>query len=228
MYSMHMANHQLVMLCPSRSRPGNIAELRTLWPAVTSEAALVVAVDEDDPDLPAYQRDGDVRVMTAGLGLGAILNKLAAELAPSCTAIGFLGDDHRPRTHDWDRRLLDVLRERPGIAYGNDLNKGEQLPTAVVISAPVITALGYLCPPGVRHLYLDDFWLQLGHSLDSVHYCPDVIIEHMHPDVGKAEWDDGYRRVNSGEQYAADNPAYLRFLAESWPADLARVLAVFR
>jgi hypothetical protein len=95
----------------------------------------------------------------------------------------------------------------------------------VVISSVIIRALGYMVPPGLEHLYLDDFWKRLGQDLGHLEYLPDVIIEHCHPNAGKATWDDGYERVNSPGQNAWDRAAYGAFLGGRWPGELARLRA---
>jgi hypothetical protein len=224
-------NPRLVMLCPSRGRPGNVAGLREAWAKVTGpEAELLVAVDADDPDLPAYAAGGPVRALEDSPHvLGVILNGLAMEVAPRCEAVGFLGDDHRPRTPGWAVRLLGALDGRPGVAYGDDLHQGEALPTAVVISSAVILTLGYMTIPA--HLHTDTFWYLLGEDLGCRAYCPDVIIEHLHPCAGKASWDEGYLRVNGPGREAADRRVLTGHLAGRWPDDLARLrdrLAVAR
>lgn len=211
-------------LCPSRGRPENVAELRRAWRLVTGgEAELLVAVDDDDPELPAYMAGGPVRVVHGVRWYGPILNTLAPEYASRYAAIGSLSDDHRPRTDGWSRKLLAALDGRMGVAYGDDLFQGKRVPTAALISAPVISALGYMTPPGVLHLETDTFWAQLGRDLGNLAWCPDVIIEHQHPSAGKAPWDEGYARVNSPERYADDEAAYGRFLTGCWPGDLARL-----
>jgi hypothetical protein len=192
-----------------------------MWGDVTQDADLLITCDDDDP--AAGQYGPGVRVMSGPRRLGPILNALAVAAAPRYEAVGTLGDDHRPRTPGWDRRLMTALAGRPGVAYGDDLFQGPLLPTAVVISSAVILALGYMVPPGVMHLYMDNFWLRLGHDLGVLEYCPDVIIEHVHPSAGKAEWDDGYARVNSAENAAADYTAWDDFLHGQWPGDLARL-----
>lgn len=216
-----MSAAELLMLCPSRSRPEKAAELRQEWDQVTESADLLIAVDDDDPEVGAY--DPGVRVLSGPRGLGPIMNALALEAAPHYAAVGFLGDDHRPRTPGWDRLLMTALGDVAGIAYGNDLFQGERVPTAVVISSPVIIALGYMVPPGVEHLYMDDFWYLLGETLGHRVYCPDVVIEHCHPVAGKAAWDASYVRSNSAEQYSRDSRAFSLFLAQQWPADLERL-----
>ncbi len=116
----------------------------------------------------------------------------------------------------------------PGVAYGNDLFQSSKLPTAVVISSQIIRTLGYFVPPGMTHLYLDDYWRQLGTDIGSFHYLPDVIIEHMHPAAHKGPWDEGSLRVNSGDMWAADGQAYTQFIRNRWPADLAELREALR
>jgi len=215
--------YEQIWLCPSRGRPGNIEQLRKAWADVTAPgAALLVAVDSDDPQLEAY-RDGGPVVICEPLGLGGIINTLAVPLAGACRFVGFLGDDHRPRTHDWTARLQDGLKGRPGVAYGDDLLRSEQVPTAALVSAELITALGYMVPTGVEHLCHDIFWKVLGEAT-ALAYCPEVVIEHMHPSLRKAPWDEGYERANGKAGFDRDWAAYNRFMAEVWPGDLGRLL----
>jgi hypothetical protein len=211
----------LLMICPSRGRPGNVAELLECWADTTTSAALLVVVDEDDPELPGYLELRPLLVSPRHPGIGPLLSKVAVRGAADYDAVGFLGDDHRPRTPGWDERLVDAIADGAAVAYGNDLHQGERLPTAPVIASPVITALGYFCPPGQMHMYLDDFWKRLGTDLGALAYLPDVVIEHVHPDAGKADRDEGYRRVAAS--YGPDHEAWTRFLAESWPGELARL-----
>lgn len=212
-----------IWLCPSRGRPGNVAQLRRDWARLTGPGAeLLVAVDADDPHLDAYRAGGHV-VICQPRGLGAIINTLAVPLAGGCRFVGFLGDDHRPRTRDWNRKLQNALQGRPGVAYGDDLLRGEEAPTAALVSAELIAALGYMAPPGVEHLCHDVFWKVLG-SVTTLAYCPDVVIEHMHPSLEKAEWDEGYERANCKPAFDRDWADYNRFMAEAWPGDLERLL----
>lgn len=213
------------MICASRGRPGNVADLRRVWPEVTTDADLLVAVDENDPKVREYGTD--VQVMgPPHLGLGPVLNRLATQFAPQYDYVGFLGDDHRPRTPGWDRMLIAELRGRPGVAYGDDLHQGRKAATAVVISSDILTALGYMVPPGVIHLYMDCFWVQLGLSLGNAAYCPHVVMEHMHPSAGKAAWDEGYSRVNSILAYSRDEIAYQTYMDSLWPSELTRIRGI--
>ena len=129
--------------------------------------------------------------------------------------VGFMGDDHRPRTVDWDLEISKAahVANNKCVLYGNDLIQGANLPTAVAMTTDIIKALGYFCPPGLMHLYLDDAWREIGREVGKLLYMPQVIIEHCHPIAKKGvEWDDGYREVNSGQQYESDGNAYRAWL----------------
>jgi len=134
------------------------------------------------------------------------LNKYAVEYARRYRYIGFMGDDHRPRTERWDAQVIRTLAKmRVGMVYGDDLLQGAALPTAVFMAGNIINVLGWMAPPGLIHLYLDNFWLTFGNAMDDgIRYLPNIVIEHMHPIAGKAPSDAGYVEVNAPDVYAHD------------------------
>lgn len=225
---------QLVLLCPSRGRPAKAAGLaravaRTARPGFTR---LVFVLDYDDPELDAYLaglRTGDpgLLVMVTRPGgprkMGPVLNWAAAQYASARGYLGFMGDDHLPHTGWWDSRLCAAIGEAPGVAYGNDLFQGAALPTAVVLSSVIVRVLGYMSPPPLEHLWIDDFWYTLGEATH-LEYLPDVIIEHQHPAAGKAAADENYLRTGmSPALMQADGQRWERWKRETWPEDLKRL-----
>jgi hypothetical protein len=223
----------LVVIVPSRGRPRAAVELaESFRDTCETNTCPVFAIDSDDPAAPGYN---DV----VQLGLASVLicestsmvdalnrrargfAELEKELRPA--AIGFMGDDHRPRTKGWDRAYLDALDAKPGIVYGNDLIQGANLPTQCAISVEVVRALGHMAPPVLTHLYVDNYWRDLGRAAGCLTYLPDVIIEHLHPLVGKAAMDEGYRRVNAPQMYQRDQAAYAAYMAEHGDRDFAAV-----
>jgi hypothetical protein len=227
----------LLVIVPSRGRPENVAQLLESWKAtVAGDSALLVVTDLDDPDLERYAEAYRKFPPTSGSGraqalvheprerLGPTLNRHSGTYASEYFAIGFMGDDHRPRTPGWDERMVAALREMgTGIVYGNDLFQREALPTAVVMTSDIIRTLGYMVPPGLIHLFMDNFWLGLGQALGCIRYLDDVVIEHLHPLARSAEWDAGYREVNSQAMYARDHATFLRWVREESPAALAKL-----
>lgn len=222
-----MTDFRLVVVVPSRGRPDAVAALWEAWRATVGEvASLVVYVDDDDPLRVDYLAGPARHVVRCGprRRLGPTLNQLAPELAHRYDAVGFMGDDHRPRTVGWDVRIAAELgRLGAGVVYGDDGFQHDRIPTAVAISSAIIRTLGYMVPPGMMHMYLDDFWRLLGESIGRLSYLPDMFIEHMHPQAGKGVWDDGYREVNASEVFQADRAAFDMFLHGRWPADLNRL-----
>lgn len=224
----------LLVIVPSRSRPDNVAALATAWADTGTTAHLMVCVDDDDETAGDYARvqreHGNFRLAIGPrLRLGGTLNNYARREAPSRAAIGFMGDDHRPRTQGWDEQVMAAMtaaeaERRYGVVYGNDLFQGQNLPTAVFMSAEIIRRIGYMVPPKQVHLYLDDFWKQLGSTLDALRYLPDTIIEHMHPAAGKGASDPLYDEVNSPQMYDADRAAFADYIfGGDWAADLEKL-----
>lgn len=221
----------LTVIVPTRGRPENLADL---WQAFvetcTANTCLLAYVDDDDPELPAYQTvheaayeqgladPADPRFLLLigpRLRLGKTLNLVAPHQATRAFAVGFMGDDHRPRTVGWDARYVAELdRLGTGIVYGNDLIQGEALPTQVAMSSDIIQATGHMVPPGLVHLWADNAWLALGRALGAITYLPDVIVEHCHPIAGRAEWDAGYAEANTDARSDADKAAF-----EQWQAN---------
>lgn len=223
---MHVT-HELAVIVPTRERPHVITDVIKCFNETTyhdrADVALCLVVDDDDPTLPEYTAVVDnffsAQLLTVPPGLHMIgaLNYVATAMAALNYAkiIGFMGDDHRPRTWAWDRRIVWALTESPGVAYGNDLLQGATLATAVFITSDVIRRLGYMAPVGLWHLYADNYWIELGRETNLT-YLDDVIIEHVHPAAGKAEMDDRYRAVNAAGIYEHDRTELERYMRDDW------------
>jgi hypothetical protein len=225
----------LTVVVPSRGRPDAVAELAVAFDdTCTADTNIILALDKDDPARAGYYRS-----MTDGGRVAAIieqdsgtmvtaLNLAAAYVVEQGTfAIGFMGDDHRPRTGGWDEIYLDELRELGvGIVYGDDGFQHQKLPTQVAMTTSIVRVLGYMSPPRLTHMYVDNFWHDLGDHAGCLSYLPDVVVEHMHPIAGKADWDDGHRRVNAPEMYDRDSRAYQSYLHTRMWTDVRAVQAL--
>jgi glycosyltransferase involved in cell wall biosynthesis len=222
----------MLVIVPSRGRPANVAELIVAWRQTRSYADLLIVVDDDDETLEEYRAAVDgapswVRFEVAPRKrLGPTLNDFALKNADDYDIIGFMGDDHRPRTFRFDTRFAGGIAALGGvgITYGNDYIQGVNLPTAVWMSSCIIETLGFMVPPGMIHLYLDDFWKALGMRLQRLAYLNDVIIEHMHPVAGKAQWDERYAEVNSGEMYENDGRLFQEYLQTRLAVDAQKIV----
>lgn len=228
----------LAVITPTRGRPLRFIELlEAVDHTAELDTQVVAGVDDDDPALYAPQLAGRVfkcdPVMHGGprKSLSAWTNHLAAELlkAPNPPRyLASLGDDHRPRTGGWDARLVEAIKDMggTGIAYGNDLFQGRNLPTAWVVSADIVQKLGWMMLPTLAHMYVDNATLELGRAAGCITYQADVIIEHQHPLTGKANWDKSYRDTNTPARYEADQVAFETWKRDGLPGDAEKIRAL--
>jgi hypothetical protein len=209
----------MLIVVPSRSRPQNVGRLVEAWQSTgaLAVASMRVDVDVDDPTIAGYRRLAESFPRGVRLAEGHRwrplvwkLNRATRQECESYFALGFMGDDHLPRTDEWAQRYLDELRDLgTGIVYGDDGYQHENTPTQWAMTADICRALGgKMVPAPVDHLYCDDAVRDLGKAAGCLRYLPDVMIEHVHPSAGKAERDAQYVRVNSQAQYAKDRPQY--------------------
>lgn len=219
----------LAVIVPSRGRPHTVAELAAAWEETGATAALVFGVDDDDPQLEGYRAAVDalddehdvMLVVGPRLRMIGTLNVIARDLAPLYDALGFMGDDHRPRTPRWDEAIAEVLADPPRIVYGDDGYQHDAMATAVFMSSDIVTALGYMAPPELTHLRADVVWCEWGEAIGRLTYRGDVLIEHMHPWAGKGEWDAGYGEANSQGVIHADAHGYHAYKHDGFERDIA-------
>jgi len=212
-----MVESDLVVLIPTRGRPDNAIALEQAFVETNTKAARFYIVDFNDETRSEYSWklpvESVIMIHNETGGMAYPLNYIARQFIGEFDNFAFMGDDHRPRTANWDEKFVEELYTGSDIVYGNDLFQGSALPTAVAMSAQIVEHLQGMVPDTQRHLYLDNFWLKLGQDLGKIKYLPDVIIEHCHAFNGKAPMDENYARVNAPEVYSADKVAYDNYIA---------------
>ena len=219
----------IALLIPSRGRPER-AERMILSALETASDTIEVRllVDPDDPRLAEYQAlifaPLVLRVLPAPMGYTAALNHAAREAWDEFAVLGAFGDDVVFRTSGWDRRVEEAL-QHPGIAYGDDLIHGRNHPSAVFMSSAIAKALGWLALPATTHQWADDGWKRLGQATGTLRFVEEVIVEHEHPAVGKAEWDETYTAVFDSDRAKSD---YEGFTAWVETGGLDRDAAIVR
>lgn len=216
------------MVVPTRGRPKSARRLADA--CAGTEAWPVFVVDEDDPELDGYRKilTPDEGLLIAPTGRPGIVDPLNWSVSAileknSPRYISFLGDDHLPRTPGWDVLMLETLGQLgTGICYGNDLLAGERIPTAVFMTADIPRALGYMAPPRLNHLFVDDAWLAWGKGIDRIVYREDVIIEHLHFLNGKADKDATYIHANDANS-KKDGFLWREYQAKELAGDIERL-----
>ena len=215
-----------LVIVPTRSRPEKARECAAMLKAFSTTSDIMLGIDDDDSfNYLADEMENIIYEINPRLRMNGTLNLLSTKYADKYQTITFMGDDHLVRTVGWDEKLYKPIEKRGyGLAYGNDLFQGQNLPTAVMMSTNIIKALGFMAPPKLIHLYMDNFWMALGNILDCIDYHHDVIIEHMHYMNGKSEADAQYHEVNSSEVGNHDADEFRRYMEENMKDDAIKVL----
>lgn len=229
----------IVVVIPSRGRPERAREairsIRDTAALVTT--SIVLAVDEDDPELdgyrllqfPPYGPEWSLVMLRGDEGgnLVRATNTPAMRIVDEDPAaiVGVLNDDQVARTPGWDKAIASSLAT-PGIAYGDDLFQHDRLVTCPFISGAIVRALGWYALPTLEHLFIDNAWHDLGQALGVLRYHPELVFEHLHPFAGKGDWDDTYERGNAKPVVDRDRTAYEWWRVHDMRHDVARVRGV--
>lgn len=231
-------------LIPTRGRPESVHDIVESFKSTCtiSTTRLSLVIDQLDPSTHDYEEAvsaatprSDHRmidrigiIVVEGGTMVKALNEAALMVVADhdTEAIGFLGDDHRPRTIGWDAAYLSALREiGAGVVYGNDLLQYDFVPTQCAMSAEIIRRIGWMAHPSLRHMYVDTLWRDMAREHGTIRYLPDIVVEHLHYINGKAVEDEGYRRVNASEVYARDQIAFSELHSSG---EIRRVAGVIR
>lgn len=220
----------LWVLVPSRGRPGSVQRLSDACKRTcTADTRLHFAFDDDDPQLEANiaAAAGCRYAVGPRNGLAGWTNDLAARHVRrgDAAALASLGDDMLPVTHGWDRLLLDALPPGGGFSYPDDQRR-DDIPEAVVISTPIVAALGWMAAPGMHHWYIDNVWADLGTAAGCLVYCPDVLVQHLHPNVRPDVTRPDGTYHDAAQRYDSDLAAYQRWRLRDMPRDAAAVRRV--
>lgn len=194
--------------------------------------SIAVCVDEDDPQREAYaDLCREYRLIWhcgPRQGLTGWTNTVAVPAARSYRALASFGDDHLCRTPGWDALLLAAIDDMggTGIAYGDDLIMGADLPTAPVVSSDIVGALGWMLEPSLAHMCVDMVLHTIGSRAGCLAYVPGVVTEHMHWGRSKSRFDAVYAAAEAVKE--ADRERYAVWLRDRMAGDVAAVRALRR
>ena len=225
-----MPDKEILILCPSRERPALCARMLKSLKDVSKCSSVRLLLDMDDPTLEEYRalcgRLADSIVIDFRKPITELINN---NFMYSADCFGFFSvsnDDFVYKTDGWDEKLIASMDGKPGIAYGNDMMQGKNLPTTSVISREIPEALGWLQMPTLTHLFGDTVWLHLGIGSKCLYYNHEVVIEHHHYFNNKAPQDAIYKQTNGKAMYDRDMIAFLRWKAQQLHLDISTINGV--
>jgi len=177
------------ILTPTRDRP---EMARAMMESAGPGHEFLFYVDEDDPaiyDVPIV-RGPRVR-------LGVVWNHLARKASGDYLMMG--NDDLIFRSENWAERLQEVLPpDKAGVACFDDgINGGKHF------AFPIITRrwyelVGQFTAEVFTFGYHDTWIFDIAQMADKSYYIGDVLVEHIHPTVGKRPADKTFRERNWG------------------------------
>lgn len=218
----------ILIIIPTRSSGGTrVDSLRRLiesWRKTTEGYSDIMTVlDDDDKEnyVGALNPIGHHVVMRR-TNLVNKLNTAVKMTVKEYKIICFVGDDVVFQTPGWEKQIVDYMNVNgPCVAYCNDLLQGGNLPNNVFLSSEIVEALGYMCPPELKHYYIDNFWKDLGIRLGRMKYFPDIVIEHMHWSNNKMPKDELY--TESERMMGEDQQAFDKYRAERFDSDIRKI-----
>lgn len=202
------------------------AAVRAIEETCSPEFRGVFCVDGNSEGylVPASSCWREMLVNSENRGLGARMNWLLAAYA-SEPFYGWLADDFRPRTRNWDRDLSTAARPNY-IAYCNDWWKGpennnrgvwvQHITSAFAIGGDLVRAVGWFAPPGLRQAGIDSVWNRIGRTNGLMRYLKDTVVEHLH-------WKNGKRAPDAIDNLERRPPDYVDFIQRELPGVQRRI-----
>jgi hypothetical protein len=187
-------------------------------------------MDKCDPELGKYKLDGYRVEVNDRMPIDKIYSD-AIRTNSKYDYFFLLNDDMVFRTKDWGKILVNEIIKKGngwGVAFGDDMIHSGKLmrPTVAVVSGNILGVLGFIMPPGFAlcgDWYLGDLCAGAG----CLFYRPDVVIEHKHVLVQKAELDETYRSTFNGENKVTvqvrQDIAYKKYQVEQLPKDIQKL-----
>lgn len=122
---------------------------------------------------------------------------------------------------DWlTAALMAAQRRRKRVVGTNDLGnrmvlKGRHSTHSLVARSYVeeigtVDEPGKLLHEGYRHNFVDNELVQAAIHRHEFVFCAEAVVEHLHPNWGKGEWDDTYEIALDGEDMAIDRMLFMK------------------
>lgn len=200
-------SRSLVVVVPTRGRAHALKSLALEFKATTPAHRMLFVVDPDDPQSFRLGREvGDVLVTVSRLSYAAKANR-AIERSTEPFLL-FAADDVKPHP-GWFEAAHALMSEEVGFVSTNDLGS-ERVMDGEYATCPLV-ARSYAEQgtidggPGVFHEGYHHNPADIEASETAKHrgafaYCPESVVEHMHPNYGKAEVDQTYLEGGMNEE----------------------------
>jgi hypothetical protein len=193
---------------------------------------MIIYVSDDDSSAIDYEGmlplDGDIKLIFGPRRyIAEVYNKYSSENIFDYYAN--LNDDHFFVTPNWDSKLISIVEERGngwGIACAadklTDWTKHPH-PSGCVISGKMTRVLGWIAPPGTRHIGIDVIQGRICKAIGRLFLAPEIVIEHRHWVNGMRPMDENYRWVYGREEQEHGDNAVTKYLYGQFNEDVKKL-----
>jgi glycosyltransferase involved in cell wall biosynthesis len=192
---------QLAILTPVLGRPHRVQPLVENIRENTPGAPLILFLTDadDEPTLAEIDRLGEQRLNVNG-GYAAKIN---TGVRATDTPLVFLGADDLRFHPDWFEKASGVLSDTVQVVGVNDMCSRRV--RAGRHATHFLMSRGYALEPTIdgargplseayEHSYVDDELFATAQKRGVLAVASNAIVEHMHPDAGRGEWDATYQK----------------------------------
>jgi glycosyltransferase involved in cell wall biosynthesis len=190
----------VVILVPVLRRPQRVQPLLTSVAETTPQPHRVLFIcDHDDVDEQRAIRAAGAEMLICS---GSYAIKINAGAEATDEPLVFLGADDLRFHRRWLETALTALTGDVGVVGTNDLGNRRvrvgrhathNLVTRDYIARGTIDEPGKVLHEGYRHNFCDDELVQTARLRRAWAFARRSVVEHLHPDWGKAQDDDVYR-----------------------------------
>jgi len=179
-------------LLPTRNRIGNLRRFLTSARETAADTPGWVLVNDDElaRDREAY--DQAMRLAPPGWILRPVVASCYGDALryvwddiKGMDWVGLVSDDLVPVTSKWDVQLLfglqgwNFISSNDGWQADANIAQG-RMHGATVWSGNLLRSVGWLMPPGLRHIFHDDVWETLGRETGCWSVRMDIMVKHLH------------------------------------------------
>lgn len=184
----------VAILIPVLDRPHRLAPLLANIAQATPEPHRIVFAASDQPTIDELDRLGAEYLQDEGDSWPNRINRL---FHATTEPYVFLGADDVIFYPGWLTAALEAMQEVDGVVAVADMYNPDG--TLALVSrnyinehSGCIDIPNVVIYPGYRHNYSDTELFSVAKSRGRHRYCPEAIVEHLHPLAGKAHMDTTY------------------------------------
>jgi len=186
----------VAIFVPSLNRPEKLLSLIENIHETTSESHKIYFAVSDQASLDILNETNETFIHDDGSSWVDRINKL---YDTTNEPYMFLGSDDLVFHQNWFPYAMDTMRAIDGVVPVNDLHNPNG--TSALVSRNYIDAMSgcidtprVIVYPGYKHNYADTELFATAASRNKLKYCEQSVVEHLHWQAGKAEFDPTYAK----------------------------------